>query len=84
MKFDCGPTKQHKDAQAVARKEVTARRLRNWHRVFAVIPIKLGPHDCRWLEWVERRYPGAFVSTYRWPRGLVLGLHTAEYRAFNG
>ncbi len=27
-----------------------------WHRWFAWYPARIGDHDCRWLEYIERRY----------------------------
>lgn len=30
-------------------------RLAIWHRWFAWYPVRLGPHDVRWMETVERR-----------------------------
>ena len=44
MKFDCGETWQEK----LDRKS-------KWHRWFAWHPVRLAPHDCRWLEYVERK-----------------------------
>lgn len=44
MKFDCGETRQEKWS-----------RLGKWHRWFAWHPVKVGIHDCRWFEYVERR-----------------------------
>ena len=44
MKFNCGPTRQERRE----RKE-------NWHRWFAWYPVRVGSHDCRWLEYVERQ-----------------------------
>jgi hypothetical protein len=44
MKFDCGETWP----EAKARKE-------KWHRFFCLFPRKIADHDCRWLEYVERR-----------------------------
>jgi hypothetical protein len=55
MKFDCGQTHQEKQ---------------EWHQWFAWFPVEVGPHDCRWLEYVERR--GEFrlrlpmSSPWRW------------------
>jgi len=28
----------------------------NWHKWFAWYPVKVGEHDCRWLESVNRRF----------------------------
>lgn len=44
MKFDCGETWYEK-------KE----RLSNWHPFFCLLPRKIADHDCRWLEYVERK-----------------------------
>jgi hypothetical protein len=44
MQFDCGRTWTEKRAN-----------LAKWHRKFAWLPIRVAPHDCRWLEYVERR-----------------------------
>lgn len=44
MKFDCGPTWREKRN---ARKE--------WHRWFALLPRRVGSHDCRWFEYIERK-----------------------------
>ena len=44
MKFDCGET---------GRERVS--RLSNWHWWFAWHPVRIGSHDCRWLEWVARK-----------------------------
>lgn len=50
MKFQCGKTRDEK-------REAVIRKVFNWHLVFAWLPIKIGKHDCRWLEYVEcRRY----------------------------
>lgn len=43
MKFNCGPTREARDAM-----------LRRWHRYFAFFPVRVGERECVWLEWVER------------------------------
>ncbi len=48
MKFDCGPTERE-------RKQAARDRWCTWHRWFAWFPVRVGPRDCRWLEYVERR-----------------------------
>lgn len=45
MKFNCGET----DSERRARQST-------WHRWFAWRPVRVASHDCRWLEWVERRF----------------------------
>jgi len=44
MKFNCGKSRKER-----------IERLEKWHRWFAWKPIKIGPQDCRWLEFVERK-----------------------------
>lgn len=36
-------------------REVKHARLSDWHRWFAWHPVRVGPSDCRWLEYVERK-----------------------------
>lgn len=48
MKFNCGPTTEE-------RREYLA----NWHPFFAVLPRRVGSHDCRWFEWIERK--GSYI-----------------------
>lgn len=58
MKFDCGETWIEKKI-----------RLEQWHRWFAWRPVAVAPHDCRWLEYVERkgeRYIGCSGSCWDW------------------
>jgi hypothetical protein len=53
MRFDCGPTwaEQH-------------RRLEDWHPFFTILPRRVGSHDCRVFEWIERR--GTFDTHWGW------------------
>ncbi len=44
MKIDCGETYAEWDT-----------RTRQWHPFFAILPRQVGSHDCRFLEWIERR-----------------------------
>jgi len=30
-------------------------RMSRWHRWFAWRPVRVGTHECRWLEFVERK-----------------------------
>lgn len=59
MKFNCGPDWLEKHE---AKKD--------WHLHFAWLPVRVGPRDCRWLEWLMRK--GKHHSARRW---------TWEYRA---
>ena len=69
MKFNCGKAEDknlnHKD------------RLKKWHSHFAWWPVTVGDYDCRWLEFVERRYPGAWIG----PISKNLYKEEPEYRA---
>ena len=44
MKINCGPSYEERLA---AKKD--------WHRWFALIPRRVAPGDCRWLEYIERK-----------------------------
>jgi len=48
-------------------KKVRYERMINWHPYFAILPVWVGEHDCRWMEWIERRceYVGAYDGTHR-------------------
>ena len=55
MKFDCGPTwAEKRDAE------------KQWHKWFAWCPVRIGSHDCRWLEVLERRDKGQYRGSVRW------------------
>lgn len=51
MKFDCGPSYQTK-----------TKLKESWHDWFAWYPVRLGDHNCRWLETVERK--GTFYYNF--------------------
>lgn len=67
MKYNCDSWKERRQERGIfdssddAYREAAERtnRLRQmpaeWSRWFAVWPIKVGPRDCRWMEWVEWR-----------------------------
>ena len=44
MKFDCGETTKE-----------YFERIKQWQDHFCIIPKRVAPHDCRWLETVQRR-----------------------------
>lgn len=80
MRIDCGPTKKpmtEREKRALEKwradgdkwRLIHAHRL-EWHPHFAWWPARLADHDCRWLEWIERRqefYSGGTM----WPFDLV-------------
>lgn len=55
MKFDCGETR-------LERQE----RREQWHKHFCWLPVKLGLHDCRWMEYVERRDYGHYFIIWKY------------------
>jgi hypothetical protein len=65
MRWDCGP-------DAAEREEIWLKekaRLEEWHGFFALWPRRVGNHDCRWLERIERRgrfIPGFWDCPDRW------------------
>lgn len=88
MKFDCGVRYKplsEKELRALERYMAAGDRWRAahahkavWHRWFAWYPVRLTDHDCRWMEWVERRqefYSGGTI----WPMGLVRDTHYKPY-----
>lgn len=54
MQFDCGETWEEKQ-----------KRLATWYRWFAWYPVRIEKHDCRWLEFVERRERNYGQKEYR-------------------
>ncbi len=60
--MDCGPSP-----------ETRVKRLQQWHKFFAIWPRRVGEHDCRFLETIERR--GRIVELYEG------GVFVWEYRA---
>lgn len=55
MKFDCGETSA----------EWSNRRQR-WHRWFAWYRVRIASHDCRWLEYVERKGTASYGGDWDW------------------
>lgn len=56
MKLNCGPTKAEREAARKARREAKLADKKQWHNVFVLLPKRVGSHDCRWLETMERRW----------------------------
>lgn len=55
MKFDCGPTRTEKRKLKEEKIKKKYAHLSKWHKRFAWFPVKVGSHDCRWLETIEKR-----------------------------
>ena len=51
MKFNCGPTWEEKQEL----RKIEEAKLKEWHPFFAIIPKRVGSHDCRCFEWIERK-----------------------------
>jgi hypothetical protein len=52
MQFDCGESDEEQ-----------GKRLKLWHRFFAIIPRQVGEHDCRWMETIERRLVAQYARS---------------------
>lgn len=55
MKFDCGLTLEEEYDL-----------LKQWHKHFCWLPVRIAHRDCRWLEFVERKgtYKGMSFRTF--------------------
>lgn len=62
MKFNCGKSREQRLRDAFVVAEKNAEAARNWHKHFAWLPVRVAEGDCRWLEFVMRRYPFARVG----------------------
>ena len=51
MKFDCGYLTDEERVELQSRSNP----LEDWHPFLAIRPRVVAPHDCRWLEVIERR-----------------------------
>ena len=72
MKINCGPS-------LFERIEAAEERKKDWHDFFALLPRRIAPGDCRWLETIQRkgeRIPGKFCKG-----GRVPGFWLWEYRS---
>lgn len=52
MKWDCDSRRERREAKAIAK----LNDCQKWHRWFAWYPVKIGHRDCRWLEFVNRKF----------------------------
>ena len=75
MKFNCGPTPAERRARIQKKMDEAEKFLSAWHDHFALIPRRVGPGDCRWLETIERkgvwmpdpwRYPESWEGVWVW------------------
>lgn len=54
MKFNCGLSALEKAKVRYHKQKEKWHSISHWHPVFAWFPTRVGPHDCRWLEYVAR------------------------------
>lgn len=52
MKFDCGASREEKKSKANQKYQEAQKD----HKWFAWFPVKVSQRDCRWLEYVNRRW----------------------------
>lgn len=57
MKLNCGTTFEKRHRDELERLEARLKKLKQWHDVFAFLPVRVGENECRWLETVQRRVP---------------------------
>ncbi len=77
MKFNCGPTREEKNAAYDAEQK----RLQDWHDFYAIIPRQVGSHDCRCFEVIERK---GYKFKIRTIHGFLSDKWEWEYRAKGG
>jgi hypothetical protein len=61
VKIKCGPSRDVRLALKRKACEEEALRLKEWHPHFTLRPRQVAENDCRWLEWIERRFVEANV-----------------------
>lgn len=55
MKFNCDYFKNKREKKLKDK----LKKMKNWSKVFLILPVKIADNDCRWLEYAEVRYPNA-------------------------
>lgn len=58
MRFNCGPTAEEKELIKATKK---VEYLKNWHKQFIILPLRLNKNECLCFEWVQVRYPYAYI-----------------------
>lgn len=69
MKLRCGRYREALAHRRLQRRIAACEKSRQWRRKFAWWPVKMGQHDCRWLEVYEERYVYARPSVVKTPAG---------------
>ena len=86
MKLDCGlPRHKRLKLEALERVKKAEQAEKTWVKYFCWLPVRLADHDCRWLEYVERkpRYFYKFESFDYRKRTDVWRIWKWDYRAIN-
>ena len=73
MKFDCGITYDEKC-------KIKSHWREHWHEWFAIVPRRVGPRECRWLEYVERKGKPYFGYVCGFPPGVKVKKWRYEFR----
>lgn len=81
MKFACGLTKEEKIKIARSKHHAWLRSRIEWHRFFAWYPIQIASNDCRWFEFVERKYEGHLWDLGAGEMSAAVYFDAPKYRA---
>lgn len=60
MKFDCGETYAEECAK-----------LKIWHKFYPWFPRRIGSHDCRCFEWIERKGTTGYGGDWSWEYRII-------------
>lgn len=66
MRLKCGLTDEEKIQRRKAEEAYWLRCLKEGEIVFAILPKRIKPGDCRWLERVRRRIVKVEKYSYQW------------------
>ena len=85
MKFSCGMSKATRVKEAWEELELKAKCMALWNKKFAWLPVTVetdpkGKRTCVWLEYVDVKYPFAYVTEAELNSWPVIVKLTAEYR----
>ena len=80
MKFNCGPDKAEKFRLERERLLKQQENSKEWKKMFAWFPIRVGSYDCRWLEFIETRKQYYFYEGDKYNN--VGSWLAREYRAY--
>lgn len=80
MRFSCGLSKEQKYNRQVSSEKARLRALKEWHPIFAWLPIRIGD-KCIWLETIDRRYPwaGFYRASAMIPDSPAIQMYTTKW-----